>query len=430
MSTPNLTRMRIACVLVAIAGCGDHAPVPLEPDAELSADAAEPPSDAPLQLAACELPQRPHVLASAYGAVGDGVTDDTDALQAGLEAVRAGGVLELAADHTYLVSGPLEISGATDLGIAGNGATIRVADGTPTNARFLVARCERCVVRDLVYDGNRANRTPAEASGAHGFAIYGGRDFAFCGVTVRNATCDGFYVAAGDSTDPSTYPLRGVFHESSAFNAYRQGMSIINANDIQILGGEYSDTSGTAPSAGIDLEPNDGSASPGITDVLIRGVRFARNDGAGVTGGGAVQISRITIEDSTFVDNAHRGGAGFRTGFRFGFRDSLVQRNTFTSHGLTSSLGVVIFRGHADTHTGVFRENTIEGNTTEGPAIEIGGTGPAMFIVDNVITGNVDDAIHTHSVTTACMAGNMVAGTLDAAAGTCGALPAVGYAPP
>ncbi|MBA3456827.1 MAG: hypothetical protein H0T42_27305 [Deltaproteobacteria bacterium] len=427
MSTPTFGYSWIAAFFVTIA-CGDPSGGN-GPDAPLPSDAGDVAVDAPPPVAACALPDKPHLPVSMFGAVGDGVTDDTDALQAALDAVRGGGVLELAAGHTYLISGPLASVDAEELGIAGNGATLKVADGTPTNARFLFGNCERCVVRDLVYDGNRANRTPAEASGAHALAIYGGRDFAFCGVTVLNATCDGFYLAARDSTDPSTYPTRGVFHDSSSFNAYRQGMSIINANDVQVLGGEYSGTNGTAPSAGIDLEPNDGSASPGINDVLIRGVRFANNDGAGVTGGGSVRINRITIEDSVFVGNARRGGPGFRAGFRFGYMNSLVQRNTFMDHGPTTESGVVIFRGSADTHHGVFRENTIVGNTTDGPAIEIGGTGPEMFIVDNITSNNLDNQIHTHGVTTACLAGNMVATAFDAPPGTCGTLPVVGYAP-
>ena len=54
-----------------------------------------------------------------FGAVGDGVTDDTAAIQAALNAT-IGGVLNLVAGETYLVSSPLDVNGSID----GHGASI------------------------------------------------------------------------------------------------------------------------------------------------------------------------------------------------------------------------------------------------------------------------------------------------------------------
>jgi hypothetical protein len=54
-----------------------------------------------------------------FGAVGDGVADDTAAIQAALTAT-AGGVLQLVAGETYLVSSPITVNGSVD----GNGASI------------------------------------------------------------------------------------------------------------------------------------------------------------------------------------------------------------------------------------------------------------------------------------------------------------------
>lgn len=362
-----------------------------------------------------------------FGAVGDGTTDDTEALRDAFAAVTSGGNVRFEAGRTYLISGTLRLRDAMDVGVDGNGATLFMADGTPTDSHRMLdmARCTRCVVRDLALDGNRDGRVPAERAGAHVVAVGDSEDFAFCRVAVRNSTCDGFYVAAGDSTDPATYARRGLFQDCSADNGYRQGMSIINGTDIRVIGGFYSNTHGTAPEAGIDLEPNDGSASPGITDILVRGVRFERNAGAGLTGGGSVRITQVTIEDCTFVDNA----VSTATGFRVGFDHSLVQNNTFTDHGSTATSGVLVFRGSSDTNFAVVRGNTFADNPSTFRVVEIAGTGPSVYMVGNTFTNNGGPSINTHGATTACVAGNLTDGVIDRAESECGTLPDVGYAP-
>jgi len=100
---------------------------------------------------------------SSFGAVGDGVTDDTGALRAGIAQIQAsGGVLVLGAGRSYLISDKLVFQDASGFGIRGNGAALRVAAGTPTSdhAPLTFQRCASFVVADLVVDGNRAERTP------------------------------------------------------------------------------------------------------------------------------------------------------------------------------------------------------------------------------------------------------------------------------
>jgi len=72
--------------------------------------------------------------ASSYGAVGDGVTDDTAAIQAGIDALEAnqGGTLRLDPAKTYLISSALNL-GVTgfpvilDGGSSRNGARLKAA---------------------------------------------------------------------------------------------------------------------------------------------------------------------------------------------------------------------------------------------------------------------------------------------------------------
>jgi parallel beta-helix repeat protein len=99
-------------------------------------------------------------------------------------------------------------------------------------------------------------------------------------------------------------------------------MSIINGENIQVIGGAYSNTHGTAPAAGIDIESNSGTAVPGNNNILIRGVTFAGNDGYGVQLDPMGQPTNITVEGCNFSNN-HDGGVWLGTSW------TLIKANTF-----------------------------------------------------------------------------------------------------
>jgi hypothetical protein len=339
----------------------------------------------------------PFLSVSQFGAVGDGKTDDTAAIQAALDYLRKhGGTLGFEKGRIYAVSKRLKIEGAENFQITGNGATIKMADGVPVRSGYSILFIERSrhfAVADLTIDGNRANRSPAEVP-AHNIHIKGSREFSFVDVDSLNAAVDGFYLHASDPTDPSTFTKDGLFLDSRADNGFRQGMSIINGDNIQVIGGAYTNSRGTRPAAGIDVEANERTAVPGNRNILIRNVTFAGNDGYGVQLSAKGKPTNITIEDSYFTDN-NRGGIRLNTAL------TVIEGNTFEDFGKsergiidlpgagTNSDNVIVANRFSRIRTGqpvIFAHrlsgdnNEIHGNTfseINGPLFELKGSGTA-----------------------------------------------------
>lgn len=121
---------------------------------------------------------------------------------------------------------------------------------------------------------DRADYTTGEQR--HGVYIYGAHDVTIEGLESSDSGGDGFYIggAAGDpATDVTLFMCKGD-------NNRRQGLSVVNARRFRDIDGEWTNTTGTAPSAGIDIEPN--ATTDVLEDIVIVRPRCTGNDGPGI----------------------------------------------------------------------------------------------------------------------------------------------------
>ena len=183
---------------------------------------------------------------TAFGAKGDGVTDDTAAIQSALDAAEVSGLTLLIPDGTYSTTAALTVGDNTS--IIGSGTISAVIPGAITRA--LIVAGDNVVIDGITIDGNKAAYS-GSTEWKHGIFISAGCST----VTVRNVITksnkgDGIYVEGG-----ATPATRITLENVTSTGNHRQGLTISGGRDVLVIGGSYTATSGTAPQAGIDIEP-------------------------------------------------------------------------------------------------------------------------------------------------------------------------------
>jgi hypothetical protein len=107
-----------------------------------------------------------------------------------------------------------------------------------------------------------------------GFALRGCRHVLIEGLRVESTGGDGFYVdGGGDSRWSEDITLRNC----TAYDNHRQGLSVVSVVNLLVENCLFANTWGTAPEAGIDLEPD--TENQRLVNCVIRNCTFENNNG-------------------------------------------------------------------------------------------------------------------------------------------------------
>ena len=210
------------------------------------------------------------------GAKGDGKTDDTAAIQAAVDAVAGTGGTVYVPDGVFMLHGAgkntLALKSKMTLKLADRAVLKLIPNGVPRYAMVKVANASDVNVVGGTLLGDRKEHKGK--NGEWGMGLWIGRGSAritVAGVTAKDMWGDGFLI-----NDAADVALCGV----DAIHNRRQGLSIINGSRILVTQSEFRNTTGTAPSAGIDLEPD--KPDQRISNVIIEKSKFIDNAGGGI----------------------------------------------------------------------------------------------------------------------------------------------------
>ena len=193
-----------------------------------------------------------------FGAVGDGITDDTAAIN---EAILANKVVYLK-ETTYLIDGDVSIQLNNGV-LHGNNATIKIKANDLTNYAGIVCKGQ-CVVDDLNIIGERDEHTGTAGEWGMCMELCDCHDTYINNVHCKNGWGDGLYIGVTDDNTP--FANKNIYVTNSVFdNNRRNGISIIHGDNIIIDNCIITNTHGINPQHGIDVEPNTEQEQANVT---------------------------------------------------------------------------------------------------------------------------------------------------------------------
>ncbi|WP_409345055.1 right-handed parallel beta-helix repeat-containing protein [Paenibacillus sp. MBLB4367] len=253
-----------------------------------------------------------------FGAKGDGITVDTQALQNALNAASGGKLFIPKQRSGYYLTGQLFVRSGTVIEFE-PGTVVQAIDTLSRKAPY--ERLIRILNADNVHIcGNGATLQMNKAaynSGeqAHIFDISGSSNVLIERINANDSGGDGFYVGAFEASQP--YSRNIVLRECRAYNNRRQGLSVITVDGLLVENCRFERTDGTAPKSGVDIEPNNTNGLERLKNIRFVGCTAEGNVGRGFL----VTLLKLTAAservDITF-ENCRTKGNSFGYSVNYG----------------------------------------------------------------------------------------------------------------
>ena len=307
-----------------------------------------------------------------FGAQGDGLTEDTAPIQYALNMASI-----WVPEGTYMIRAT---DGTTALGIQppsnriidGDNWTFEaIANDQQLYAILLISSVSNVTVRNFKLKGDRGGHLDTVGEAGHGLFIKDSDN-----IVAENGECfdcwgDGAYIG-GDSI----YSQYITFRHVSCDNNRRQGLSVTKALDCTFFSCRFTNTNGTAPESGVDIEPNGadicerikffgcyatGNVGQGFFSIRSRDIEFLGCHAYGNTGKGFAFLDNYSskIVGGTARNNAKQGIEINDTQGRNEFHQvDSVESIGNTIHGV-SVLGIQ--DGRVEVSGGSFSKNTEKG---------------------------------------------------------------------
>jgi hypothetical protein len=264
-----------------------------------------------------------------FGAIGDGVSDDTEAIQTALDSGRP----ITFKDRTYAVraysGGGLVVPSGTRM--TGNNTVLKgINENVSVSNVLKLANVSDVFIKGFTIIGDVNENTATDEGAGHGISINGCENVHIDDVICRDCFTDGIYIRGNNIK---------VSNSKMEHNG-RQGISITNGTNIIIENVECNGSFRIAPMSGIDIEP---SLETDVIDyITLRNIQTSGNRGTGLN----ISLAHMKTREhcSILVDNYCDIGSGIEIGTHF---PTVKMTGAITMNGLTlidSAVTSITFR--------------------------------------------------------------------------------------
>ena len=251
------------------------------------------------------------------GAKGDGIVDDTIALNAIVQFAKTskiGGIWF--PDGTYMIKAqddndPFPAYAGRDGGIIIDcplritlhpAATLKAITGN--KGGYAIVNIKNAT--NVYFDGGkivgeRYTHIGTEEESGFGIQIIGSENIYIKDVNISDCWGDGICTIYRANALPYKQSNNLHFDGVVSKNNRRQGMSLIDGRNIRINNCEFSGSNGALPESGLDIEPDNGCSM--ITDVLVSNCIFDGNAGYGMVFGHGQGCERVIVANNIFKNS-------------------------------------------------------------------------------------------------------------------------------
>ena len=297
--------------------------------------------------------------AGTFRAAGDGLTDDTAAIQLALNAVVAGGTVVLEPGRTFLVNLAVGLRPKSQSRLELHGATLRGPAGQ--GGRFIDLTSKTGVT---IAGGTLLGSRNGPAA-TYGVLSVNSSDVAIEDVTFQDVYTDGVLVTG--SPGGERVSVRGC----RFVNGRRTGVYVAAGRHVSIESSTFESIHGELPEAGIQIQVNAGAA---VEHVRIRQNMFRANGMAvNALKAGGTRLAHVGVTDNA-VDGNGRGIVLAQATY------VAVEGNRITGQATPRSAALVLGPGTFDA--------TVAGNVLANNYRGIQADGASMVtITGNTIVG-------------------------------------------
>jgi nitrous oxidase accessory protein NosD len=229
---------------------------------------------------------------TAFGARGDGVTDDTASIQAAVDALPPGGTL-------HVPPGVYRVDVGRGVHLKDN-MTLDLGEATLTGTNVDHARCRVLDMQGrkkiVISGGTLAGSRAGAPEWGMGILASDAEDLIIKNVKIHDFFYDGILLTGNRGC--KRVQVVGCLSEHNR----RTGLAVVSASDVTVEQSTFRDTRGQSPQSGANCEPNTGG---GVRNVRFSHCTFAGNGGVGVYVHRALgdAVVDVVVEDSEVQDN-------------------------------------------------------------------------------------------------------------------------------
>lgn len=280
------------------------------------------------------------------GALGDGVHNDTAAIQAAINSLPATGGTVVVPAGRYMIDASRSINLRSHVRLSMDPSAQLVA--IPNNlTRYYVLKAWRLTDVEISGGqiiGERVRHVGTTGEWGMGIDVLASSKVYVHDIKVSDCWGDGLYIGAMGSAGKAVPSTDVTLNRVSSSNNRRQGLSFGPVTRVYVVNSMFANSNGTAPQAGIDIEP---STQGPASNIRIEATTLSGNVGNGLELHD--YVSGLVVTSSTIKQN-HGFGVLSVGAFSAGITANKITENGLDGVGMTSTTHDVNITGNTITY--------------------------------------------------------------------------------